>query len=239
ADEFWKKALKIPGLPFEVLISCHESLIRIAFLLWRIDQTDKQFSLLINHLKEFEHLCKSKNVVPSLCKIYLIRSKIASTKLNPKEAKYWIELCKSVSDISGLDLYYSLAEKELEKVKQKIIFPDQNNETDTTTQLKELESYITELNHYIEKLLIKEKKFKKEILQAEKIETKTLNELHENVLEILRTNPLGILQKDLSSMTNLSKRTISDCVRDLLDLNLIQRIPQGRANIVRLKEYFE
>jgi tetratricopeptide (TPR) repeat protein/uncharacterized membrane protein len=239
AEENWSAALKISGLPFSVMVDCQESLLKIALWAWIAEKTEKSFNAMIKQVEEFEQLCKKKNLSSYLCKVYLIRSKIASVELKPQEAIQWLELCKSVADISALDLYYTLADKELNIINKRTKDSIKRQEIEAKEQLRELEGYISKLNQYVENLLIKDLKLRKrEFLIDETKETKTLNEHHEVILELLRVNPLGLFQKDLPYMTNLSQSTISRRINDLLEMSLVQRIPQGRAMIVRLKEYF-
>ena len=54
------------------------------------------------------------------------------------------------------------------------------------------------------------------------------------ILDLLEQNSLGILQKDLPALLNLSEATISRRLVELEKLKLIMRTPQERSNLVTL-----
>ncbi|MHA1450787.1 MAG: helix-turn-helix transcriptional regulator, partial [Candidatus Hodarchaeales archaeon] len=58
----------------------------------------------------------------------------------------------------------------------------------------------------------------------------------EKILSLLRENQQGLLQKDIPSLTGLSNATVSRRVNELVESNLVERVPFGRSLRIRLKD---
>ncbi|MHA2295262.1 MAG: winged helix-turn-helix transcriptional regulator [Candidatus Hodarchaeales archaeon] len=239
AEQLWTEALKIKGMG-EFTTKIHESLTLIALKNYSNDGSSKLKSKLNERLEEFDIFSRKNNLIPSACKILVIRAKLASVEYNFKEAEKWIKKCLSMAREHGFPLHELLAKKEMENInlmKQKIkMAVDKETELFIDNQIQTVAEYLTRSSQIIDKLLISQRfqQEKNDLIQysAFKLE-KTVQ--FEKILEMLRSNPQGLLQKDLPKMANLSIATISRRINELVEQDIIERIPHGRSIKVRLK----
>ena len=146
----WQAALVIKDLDFEYQLLCYEALTEITFLEWRRIYSSTTFSLLHKHLNDWENLCKKNNLIPSLCKVLLIRAKLAMASFQLHEAELLLNQALMNAEKSGLPLHADLAQKEisyLQSQKKNILNLEGYAKTHfKLDQIVEIDSYLKDLS---------------------------------------------------------------------------------------------
>ncbi len=109
----WQAAVAIKDLDFEYQLICHEALTEITFLEWRRTSSSTTYSLLHKNLNDWENVCKKNNLIPSLCKVLLIRAKLAMASFQLPEAELLLNQALMNAEKSGLSIHADLAQKEI------------------------------------------------------------------------------------------------------------------------------
>jgi tetratricopeptide (TPR) repeat protein len=244
AEKAYFEALKYESVPFYAQIICLESLINLAFKEWRGNPDKEKKELLMNRIENLESLSKEQNL-SSKADMFLYKAKICLSELDLEEADYWLNKSLMISQNKGLPKKQNQIEveiKNLDKIKSKLASLSTNDLDVDETHLTELFSILKKTNHLVKDILHSSGDYEKKtdevsaksiqpsakqfILSEKSIKLKVQQE---QILNLLKNNPFGILQRDLPKMTLLSKSTISRRVNELVDLGLIQRIQKGRA----------
>ncbi|MHA1169438.1 MAG: helix-turn-helix transcriptional regulator, partial [Candidatus Hodarchaeales archaeon] len=228
------KALEIEGLG-EFIPTIHESLALLLLNKYREDKTPENRSALITRLEKFENYTKINNLIPSLCKICLIRARLAISEFDFNTAEKWLDKCKKLSLKHGLTVHQSFAVQELEELRKlrkklKEIFEEEKKSI-INSQMQIVANYLVKSNQIIRKL--QKGSFTDDKDSVRLLEKKTQ---HEKILSLLRENQQGLLQKDIPSLTGLSNATVSRRVNELVESNLVERVPFGRSLRIRLKD---
>lgn len=151
ATKHYEKALTFINLEPTYKTLCYEKLLLLAISDIQKGLVSVNSSVLPSRLMAFEDLCIRESLSPSLCNVYLIRSKLASYEHNYQEALVVLDECIKEAKKKGLPLHLRLAMDEKSKIEHRIMTKFEEGE-DEKESLSQLASYIEELNKTLSEL---------------------------------------------------------------------------------------
>lgn len=153
AEEEWEKALMSGAISDHGQQLCTEALVELAYKHWRAEGGDENLSILEGRLKYWESHSRSYNLIPGLCKVLILRGKLALSQLNFNKAEEFLKSCINLSAESGLQLHRKLALRELKSLysQQSLLessFAD-NSENTEKNQIFEFGAYLEDLSRFL------------------------------------------------------------------------------------------
>lgn len=114
--ECWETALAIQGIEFGYQIYCHEGIIEILVQQWRDGEANVTQTKIFDQLQKWEVLTKSNSLIPSLCKVYIIRANIHKLNMEWGDARKYLTQCILIASETGLPLHEKLAKDDLKSL---------------------------------------------------------------------------------------------------------------------------
>lgn len=153
AIEFWSVPLQVQTLPYHYKIISYEGIIECDLELWLLNKSLKLKEIITQRLDNWYNLCSMNNFSASLCKIYLLRSKLALANGDLDEAQNILRDCISQGNLWGLPRHVALAKKILKEIDEKFtsiydLIP-QNKTKFEITQLDDFKSYLKSIHQIL------------------------------------------------------------------------------------------
>lgn len=134
-----------------IKIYCHELVTEIALVKWLVTGSKRFYTDLLNNLQRWETFSTYSNLNPDLCKVFLVKAKVAEVSLNYVEAKELLEKCQGLARENDLPLHERLAEREIRRVDDRLERMEKpaSSPSADSVSMNEFKDYIQGLNRML------------------------------------------------------------------------------------------
>ena len=153
AKQIWEEVLKIETTPYEYQIFGFEVLLELELNEWKISSNSDDLQVLISRIEDWESICQKKSLLPSLCKVLLIKSKIYVILFEFEKSEKYLHQAIEITEKIDLHLHKKFIEYELNRLsdnKDEILkLASKIKEKFKNAELNNIISYIKDLDKII------------------------------------------------------------------------------------------